>query len=367
VFVLPFAKEYVPEACSDTMGEPSEGEHMSGNSLQRRDLVVLGASAGGVEALRSLVSLMPADLPAAVLVVLHVPPTGTSALPAILDRAGPLPARHARDGDVLSAGQILVAPPDQHLIVYDGAVTLSRGPQENGHRPAVDVLFRSAARARGARVVGVVLSGALDDGAAGMVAVASRGGACVVQDFEEALYDSMPRAAHDAVEKAEVLPVTDIPDALQRLLADAVVVPDEPAPHLMEQEAAMADLDPSAMHDPDRPGHPSGFGCPECHGALFEIKEGTLTRFRCRVGHAWSPESLVVRQTVALESALWMALRSLEEKATLSRQLEASANDRGHGLTAARFADDALEALTAAETLRDLIGSIGGGEEATPA
>jgi two-component system chemotaxis response regulator CheB len=340
---------------------------MSENSLQRRDLVVLGASAGGVEALRNLVSLLPADLPAAVLVVLHVPATGKSALPAILDRAGPLPARHARNGDSLSPGQILVAPPDQHLIVYDGAVTLSRGPQENGHRPAVDVLFRSAARARGPRVVGVVLSGALDDGAAGMVALASRGGACIVQEFEEALYDSMPRAAHNAVEEAEVLAVADIPDALKRLLADVVVVPDEPAPQLMEQEAAMADLDPSVMHDDDRPGLPSGFGCPECHGALFEIREGTLKRFRCRVGHAWSPESLAARQTVDLESALWMALRSLEEKATLSRQLEASATDRGHDLTAARFADEAQEALTAAETLRDLIGRIGAGGQVTPA
>jgi two-component system chemotaxis response regulator CheB len=340
---------------------------MREQSSRRRDVVVVGASAGGVEALRSLVAALPVDLPAAVLVVLHVPPTGGSALPAILNRAGRLPARHARDGDTLVEGQILIAPPDQHLIVYDGAVTLSRGPQENGHRPAVDVLFRSAARARGPRVVGVVLSGALDDGAAGMVAVASRGGACLVQDFEEALYDSMPRAACDAVDGAEAVPVAHMPRVLARLLAEEVPDTSPPATDLMEQEAAVADLDPSAMHDTERPGTPSGFGCPECHGALFEIREGTLTRFRCRVGHAWSSESLAARQTVDLESALWMALRSLEEKVSLSRKMEASAAGRGHSLSAGRFSAEAADALHAAETLRDLIARIGAGGEAAPA
>lgn len=327
---------------------------------RRRDLVVVGASAGGVEALRSLVALLPLDFPAAVLVVLHIPSTGTSALPAILGRAGPLPARHARDGDSLEAGQILIAPPDRHLIVYDGAVALSRGPQENGHRPAIDVLFRSAARARGARVVGVVLSGALDDGAAGSVAIVSRGGACVVQDFDEALHDSMPRAAHAAVPAGKVAPIAEIPTLLAALL-DQTVEHDPPPSELMKQEAAMADLDPVVVHDHERPGTPSGFACPDCHGALFEIVEGSLTRYRCRVGHAWSPESLVARQTVDLESALWMALRSLEEKATLSRTLGSNALDRGHGLTAERFDESADEALKAAELLRDLITRIGSG------
>lgn len=327
-------------------------------------MVVIGASAGGVEALRSLVALLPASFPAAVLVVLHIPATSTSALPAILHRAGSLRAHHAKNGDSLESGQILVAPPDHHLIVYDGAVTLSRGPQENGHRPAIDVLFRSAARARGDRVVGVVLSGALDDGAAGMVAIASRGGACVVQDFDEALYDSMPRAAYDAVPSGKVLPVAEIPGVLATLLDESLEQDPQPPTELMEQEAAMADMDPTVMHDPERPGEPSGFACPDCHGALFEIVEGSLTRFRCRVGHAWSPESLMARQTVDLESALWMALRSLEEKASLTRQLGSNATDRGHRLTAGRFGESADEALKAAELLRDLIARIGsGGDE----
>ena len=330
-------------------------------AARRRDLVVVGASAGGVEALRSLVAGLPADFPAAILVVLHIPSTGTSALPAILSRAGRLPARHAREGDLLEPGQILIAPPDRHLIVYDGAVALSRGPQENGHRPAIDVLFRSAARARGSRVIGVVLSGALDDGAAGAVAIVSRGGGCVVQDFDEALHDSMPRAAFAAVREGKIAPAADIPTVLTSLL-DQTVDHEPPPSDLMRQEAAMADMDPTAMHDEERPGTPSGFACPDCHGALFEIVEGSLTSYRCRVGHAWSAESLAARKTVDLESALWMALRSLEEKAVLSRTLGGSAVDRGHDLTAERFEEAADEALRAAELVRDLIAQIGSGD-----
>jgi two-component system, chemotaxis family, protein-glutamate methylesterase/glutaminase len=329
-----------------------------------RDLVVVGASAGGVEALRSLVAGLPEDFPAAVLIVLHIPASSPSALPAILDRVGSLPVRHAREGDRLEPGTILVAPPNYHVIVYDGAITLSRGPQENGHRPAIDVMFRSAARAKGPRVVAVVLSGALDDGSAGMVAIARRGGACVVQDFSEALHDSMPRSAAAVVPDAAVVSVADMPSVLKRLLDEQA--PADTSSDLMAVETAMADLDPEAMHDPDRPGTPSGYACPDCHGALFEIEEGPLVRYRCRVGHAWSPESLVARQTADLESALWMAMRSLEEKASLNKQQIVRALDRGHDLTARKLESDAAEAVQAAELLRDLIERVGRGASPTP-
>jgi two-component system chemotaxis response regulator CheB len=335
-------------------------------------LVVIGASAGGVEAIRDVTAALPVDLPACVLVVLHVPPTGSSALPSILNRSGPLEARHAMEGDTLQPGTILVAPPDHHLIVADGGVTLSRGPTENGHRPAVDVLFRSAARARDGRVIAVVLSGSLDDGAAGMVAVKQRGGVGFAQDFSEALHDGMPRAAA-ATGVDGTLPVKEIALAIvETVLGWSASPPPEPAPQhraptrLMHMETDMANLDPDAMHHHDRPGEPSGYACPDCHGALFEIIEGELVRFRCRVGHAWSPESLVARQTVSLESALWMALRTLEEKAALHRQLADRASERGHDLTSARFLDGEREALAAAELVRELVGEIGG-EPAEPA
>jgi two-component system chemotaxis response regulator CheB len=331
-------------------------------------LVVVGASAGGVEALRELVANLPTDLAACVLVVLHVPPDAPSALPSILRRAGRLPAKQAVDGDRLLPGRVVVAAPDHHLVVASDRIAVTRGPRENGHRPAVDVLFRSAARSHGPRVLALVLSGTLDDGAAGSAAVAERGGRVAVQDFDEALYASMPRAAAAAVPTAEHLRI----DALARLIASwaaeqpARLTPD-PRPAdgdrrertTMDKEIEMAELDPDGLHDPSRPGVPSGFGCPDCAGALFEIKEGPLLRYRCRVGHAWSAESLLARQAAEVEGALWMALRSLEEKATLNTDLADRADGGGHGRVSAQFRTSAQEALDAAELVRRLIGEIG--------
>ncbi|HET8559043.1 MAG TPA: chemotaxis protein CheB [Marmoricola sp.] len=334
--------------------------------MPHRDVVVVGASAGGVEALRELAAGLPVDFPGTVLVVLHVPPTGSSALPQILDRAGPLPARQAEDGDRLKPGQILVAAPNKHLIVYDGRVTLSSGPRENGHRPAVDVLFRTAARVLGPRLVGVILSGALDDGTAGMVAVQLRGGATVVQSPDEALHPSMPRSAMSAVDAQHVLPVAKIPPLLMELVSEEV--PDDPGQSsaLMITEAAMADLDLDAINKSERPGRPSGLSCPDCNGTLFEIEEGGLVRYRCRVGHAWSPASLVAQQASALEGALWMALRSLEEKAALTADLARQASAAGHNLSGTTFERESQEARKAAGLVRDLIGELTGGTEDKP-
>jgi two-component system, chemotaxis family, protein-glutamate methylesterase/glutaminase len=324
-------------------------------------IVAVGASAGGVEALRDLMSLLPSSLRACVLVVLHVPGNSPSALPSILRRVCDLPVRQAEDGERLRAGEVLVARPDHHLVVADGHVLLSRGPRENGHRPAVDVLFRSAARARGPKTLGIVLSGALDDGAAGSVTIASQGGRVAVQDFEEALYDSMPRSAALAVGQVDRLAVAGLAELATAWAAG--LGDDSPhdvdGHHQITKEVGMASMDPDAMHDLVRPGRPSGFGCPDCAGALFQIEEGNLVRYRCRVGHAWSADSLLARQTVEIEGALWVALRSLEEKAALNAKLGERASGHGHDRTAARFQENVQEAIGAAELVRELITTIG--------
>jgi two-component system chemotaxis response regulator CheB len=323
-------------------------------------LVVVGASAGGVEALREFVEGLPRDLRAPILVVLHVPADAPSALPKILARVSDRPVRHAVHGSPLEARSVIVAPPNHHLMVIDGTIALTSGPQENGHRPAVDVLFRSAARVAGPRTIGVVLSGSLDDGAAGSVAIASRGGRVMVQEPSEALYASMPEAAARAASADARLPASDMGRVLSQWAA-AMKGPSVATPSsvTMKMEVDMADLDPDTMHEPERPGVPAGFGCPDCAGALFEIEEGGLRRYRCRVGHAWSPESLLAQQAVAMESALWIALRGLEEKAALSAELGSRARAQGHDLTAARFAEQAQETLGAAELVRRLIDEIG--------
>lgn len=204
-----------------------------GKADVRRDIVVVGASAGGVEVLRALVAELPPDIAAAAFVVLHVAATGRSILPDILTRAGGPPAAHAEDGERIENGRIYVAPPDRHLLLSQDTVSLGDGPKEHGHRPAVDALFRSAARSHEARVVGVVLSGALDDGAAGLRAIKQHGGLTLVQDPEEARYPAMPRAAIASARPHEILPLA----ALARVLLESIGVIPGPDPSSDEEHA----------------------------------------------------------------------------------------------------------------------------------
>jgi two-component system chemotaxis response regulator CheB len=329
---------------------------------EHRDVIAIGASAGGVEALRTLVGGLPVDYPGALLVVLHVPRDAPSALPAILNRSGPLPAALAVDGEPLHYGRIYVAPSDHHLICLDGLVRVTHGPSENGHRPAIDPLFRSVARAYRRRAIGVVLSGARDDGAAGLASIAASGGAAVVQDPLDALQGSMPSAALALVPDAHVaaaaklgaliagLTAADLPDEEAGEPGDETIAND--AAHIWDAEVAMADLGPMTTDRLDVP--PSGYGCPTCGGALFEITTERVPRYRCRIGHAWSPESLIEEQALALESALWMALRALEEKSALSRRMAV-----GPGMFRERYSDLAAGADAAGETIRGLIAKLG--------
>jgi two-component system chemotaxis response regulator CheB len=219
----------------------------------------------------------------------------------------------------------------------------------------VDVLFRSAARAAGPRVVGVVLSGALDDGTAGMIAIRARGGVGVAQHPDDALYASMPAHAIDVAHADHVASLAEMGGLLSRLVTEDVELTAPPPSILMETETAMADFDADALNDEDRPGMPSGYGCPSCHGALFAIDEGGMERYRCRVGHAWSPEALAEEQAQALEGALWMALRGLEERAALSLRMRERAEQRGHRHSALAFRRRHDEAQAAVLVLRRLL------------
>lgn len=312
--------------------------------MPTHDIIVAGASTGGVEALTALVGGLPADLPAAIFVVLHVPPTGSSLLPKILSRVGPLPATHANDGEPIHPGRIYVAPPDYHLLLKRGYVRVVRGPRENHHRPALDPLFRTAARAYGPRVIGVVLTGALDDGTAGLFAIKQCGGIAVVQDPAEAYFPSMPESALAYVDVDYRLPLAELAPLLARLAREPVVK--EGATTVsreMDQEVRAAEWEIAVLEGEEPPGRLSSFTCPECHGPLYELRDGRLARFRCRIGHAFTAEGVLAEQSEAVEEALSMALNTLKESALMSRRLAREAQGRGHVRVAARFEEKERE------------------------
>jgi two-component system chemotaxis response regulator CheB len=274
-------------------------------------------------------------------------------LPAVLQRSGRLPATHAVDGEELRLGRIYVAPPDHHLLVDGPRVRLSRGPRVNGHRPGIDPLFMSASR-HGARVIGAVLSGVLDDGTRGVLALGRAGAVTIAQDPDEALYAAMPQNAIESAGVAHVLRVAAIAARIAELAGTEV--PDE---RPQEEEDAMGDIEDElgigrGGAAPPR-GPASGFTCPECHGALWELDAEQVVRFRCRVGHSYGSETLLSEQSEKIEQALWAGCRALEESAALAKRLADRAEARGAHPVAARYMARHEEASARAATLRELV------------
>jgi len=303
------------------------------------DIIVIGASAGGIEVLLGLVSELPADLPAAVFVVVHLPAGHSSELPALLAKRGRLPAGHPLHGEAVAPSTIYVAPPDMHMQLRDGTIEVVRGPKDNGHRPAVDVLFRTASTAYGPRVIGVVLSGYQDCGTAGMMSIKARGGLAVVQDPASATAPDMPRHVIERVEVDHVVHPLELPSLLTRLVSTPAAAA---TPHV---NGFIQQLEGSKR------GAPAEIVCPICEGVLTEAQPGVFQHFRCHVGHAFSLESLVREQSEELDRVMWAAIRALEESAALSRRLSLKES----GEVSRRFAEKAATQIKQAEYIRALL------------
>ncbi|MDQ2714821.1 MAG: chemotaxis protein CheB [Chloroflexota bacterium] len=328
------------------------------------DIIVIGASAGGVEALMELVKSLPRSLPASIFIVLHIPPHNLSVLPDILSRAGLLPALHPEDEDAIVPGHIYIAPPDHHLLLERDQMRVIRGPRENRHRPAIDPLFRSAALTYGSRVAGVILTGALDDGTAGLLAVKNQGGLTIVQNPDEAFFSNMPRSALAHVDVEYVLPLAAIGPLLTRMARRYEGAPARGAlsSNTLHAGAQQADMDTEIgivemdmPHDAHPPGTPSAFSCPECSGVLWEIHDGYLLRFRCRVGHSFSVESMLAEQSDTLEKALWAALKILDERIELSCRMIKQARDKNQAWLVQYFQRNMQETEQHASLIRQIL------------
>lgn len=310
-------------------------------------MVAIGASAGGLRPLQAIMAGLPGDFSADVLIVLHVAASGTSVLPQILDRVCLLEVLRGEDGIELGHGRVIVAPPDHHLLVEDGHVVLGRGPRENGHRPAIDPMMRSVAEAYGPTGAGVILSGTRDDGTLGLAQIKRAGGVALVQDPQECEYPSMPSNAMAATTVDAALSVPEIAGLLTQLARGGYM------------------LDPAA--DPDEPPLflPGGkflqLTCPDCGGVLTEHTAAGVVHFRCHVGHAYSPRSLLALHAEGVERAMWTAARSLEDRAALLDRLADRANAAGQLSVADQFSTNAIRARTESAAIRVAISALNDG------
>lgn len=276
--------------------------------METRDIVVVGASSGGVEAVCRLLESLPADLPASVFIAQHV--GEQSRLARVFARCTEIPTDDAVDGARIVRKHVYIAPADHHLLLVDGHVQLAKTARENRHRPSVDVLFRSAARVYGRRAIGVVLSGSLDDGAAGALAIKSRGGTVIVQKPEDAAFPEMPRHALKATEVDHCLPLAEIGPKLATLVRQNLGV--KRNGKVSREKKALLPLPINGAES---------FTCPECNGPLYQVPAGLPGQVKCIVGHRFSPESLSAAHKETLERILYSAMRMLKERAAIYRNM----------------------------------------------
>ncbi|PRY25884.1 two-component system chemotaxis response regulator CheB [Spirosoma oryzae] len=326
--------------------------------MKKRSIIVVGASAGGIVAFQQLMGGLLPDLDAAIFIVWHMAPTVRGVLPQLLSRFTTIPAAHAYDNEPVQTNRIYVAPPDHHMLVENGHIRITHGPKENRFRPAIDPLFRSAAYAYGNRVMGVLLSGALDDGTAGLWAIKHYGGLALVQDPQEALVSDMPENAIRQVAIDYVLPVAQLATQLVRLAGEDVS--ETPPVSMEENEKTKTEIriaaDETALGlNLSEYGQPSRYVCPECHGVLTQIKEGPLARFRCHTGHAYSADTLLAAITEQIEDNLYGAVRGIDESVILLNRLGDQLADANQPKQAGLYFQKAQEALQRGELIRQAI------------
>lgn len=321
--------------------------------MAHRDLVVVGASSGGVEALMALLAGIPEDFAAAIFIVLHVRPDYPSQLPAILNRAGRLPVAHAVDGEPIRRGRVYVAPPGMQTYVQRGHISVQRGLAENLYRPAVDPLFRTAAHHYGVRVVGVILTGSMDDGSAGLLAVKRGGGTTIVQDPREAMFPSMPDHACQAADPEFILPLRSIAPLLVELVSEHLG--DDRLTNEVALEAAEEAPPSAAFQTSEEQGTPVNIACPDCHGTLWEIDEPGAVRFRCRVGHGFSERAILKAHGDSVERALYAALSAIDARVALLRKLATHARRSGNLTGAALFEQRITEVEQDVVAIRNVI------------
>jgi two-component system, chemotaxis family, protein-glutamate methylesterase/glutaminase len=320
-----------------------------------RDIIVVGASAGGVQALQALVKGLPGDLPAAVFVVLHIPPHTPSNLPSILNAASVVHAEHARDGATIRPNRIYVAPPDKHLLLEPGRMAVRRGPKENRFRPSVDALFRSAAYVFGSRAIGVILSGALDDGTSGLWSIKRLGGRAMIQDPSDAMHPEMPRNAMEYVEPDHVVSAAELGPLLGRLASEPARTTkvDQHELRRLGLESEIAASGGAFEKGIMEWGEMAPFTCPECHGALVQLKEDAILRFRCHTGHAFTATTLLAGITEAVEATLWGAMRTVEEQAMMLEHIAGHFRASGRDASASLFMDKARQARERAQAIHE--------------